>query len=363
MLWIWQNKDWPHFRYDKKALAGFENEFLHKAGMLFGTLKHISSDDMSSLTVQLISEEAVKTSQIEGEILDRASVQSSIQRHFGLKSSQKHISAAENGIADMMFDLYKTYDTPLNHETLYRWQSMLMEGRQDLQDIGRYRSSNEPMQIISGRLDGPEVHYEAPPSKLMKKEMTTFIEWFNQSIKSEGALARSGIAHLYFECIHPFEDGNGRIGRAISEKSLSQTLGRPTLIALAYTIEANKKSYYSTLQRNSHGEMDVTDWLLYFSKSVLDAQNRTQKISDFLVAKIRFYDRYTGKFNDRQDKVIARMFKEGVNGFKGGLSAENYIKITGTSRATATRDLQTLVEMGALLKQGELRYSRYILNI
>lgn len=364
MLWIWQNTDWPDFRYDKKALAGFESDFLHKAGMLYGAMKHIGDDDKRSLTIQLMSEEAIKTSKIEGEILDRESVQSSIQRHFGLKPSRKNIAPAEHGISDMMFDVYKTHDAPLDDETLYRWHKMLTEGRRDLHDIGRYRTSDEPMQIISSRLHEPEVHYEAPPSKAMRREMAAFIDWFTKSGKKEnGALARSGIAHLYFESIHPFEDGNGRIGRAISEKALSQSLGRPTLIALAQAIEANKKSYYAALQRNSRGEMDITDWLLYFAKTVLEAQDRTQKMVDFLIAKTKFYDRFSGQFNERQEKAIARIFKEGIDGFKGGLSAENYIRITGASRATATRDLHDLVETGVLTKTGERRYMRYSLNI
>lgn len=365
MDWIWKNTDWPRYRYDKSALARFESAFLHKAGMLYGTMKHIGDDDAQTLTIQLLSEEALKTSQIEGEILDRESVQSSIQRHFGLKPSNKIVAGAAHGISEMMMDLYKTYETPLNHDTLFRWHAMLAEGRRDLVDIGRYRTGDEPMQIVSNRLHEPQVHYEAPPSKTVKREMNAFLKWFNTTGEkdSSGALARSGIAHLYFESIHPFEDGNGRIGRAISEKSLSQNLGRPTLIAIAQSIESQKKSYYAALHRNSRGGMDVTDWLVYFSGMVLDAQDKTQRMVDFLIAKTKFYDRFSGQFNTRQEKVIARMFREGVDGFKGGLSAENYISVTNATRATTTRDLHDLVEMGALIRTGERRYTRYSLNI
>lgn len=364
MNWIWENNDWPHFEYDQNALAPFESDFLHKAGTLYGAMKHINQEDQRSLTIQMISEEAIKTSQIEGEILNRESVQSSIQRHFGLKPSRKNIAPAERGISEMMMDLYHTYETPLDHDTLFRWHTMLTDGRRDLIDIGRYRTSNEPMQIISSKLHEPQIHYEAPPSKIVKREMNAFLKWFNRSDKSaSGALARAGIAHLYFESIHPFEDGNGRIGRAISEKSLSQDLGRPTLIALAQTIEANRKSYYAALQRNSRGGCDITDWLQYFAQVTLEAQDRTQRMADFLIAKTKFYDRYKGQLNERQEKVIARIFREGIDGFKGGLSAENYITITDTSRATATRDLQDLLEMGALERTGERRYTRYSLSI
>jgi Fic family protein len=175
-------------------------------------------------------------------------------------------------------------------------------------------------------------------------------------------LTRAAIAHLYFVCIHPFEDGNGRIGRALAEKSLAQNLGQPSLIALAYTIERKRKDYYAALERNNR-DLDITDWMTYFADTVLAAQNNTIKRVDFYVAKARFHERLRGKLNERQERVIARMFREGVDGFKGGLSAENYITISKTSRATATRDLADLVEKGALTRTGELRHTRYRLNI
>lgn len=365
MAWIWQHRDWPEFRLDEKELAEFEGEFLQKAGMLYGAMRHVDEADRTALTIQLMSEEALRTSEIEGEVLDRESVQSSIQRQFGLKTPKKKISPAEQGISEMMVDVYNTYDAPLDHETLFRWHGMLTSGRRDLRDIGCYRAHNEPMQIVSSSLHEPKIHYEAPPSKSVKREMTAFVSWFNKTSKEQklGALARSGIAHLYFESIHPFEDGNGRIGRAISEKSLSKDLGRPTLVSLSQTIERHRKEYYAALQRNSSGDLDVTNWLLFFAGTVLEAQDLTQTTIDFLIEKTKFYDRFAELFNERQKKVIARMFKEGPQGFKGGLSADNYIRITDAPRATVTRDLQDLVGKGALTKTGELRYTRYHLNL
>jgi Fic family protein len=196
--------------------------------------------------------------------------------------------------------------------------------------------------------------------------MKQFITWFNDTVPSGKsplpALTRAGIGHLYFESIHPFEDGNGRIGRGLAEKSLSQNLGQPSLIALAYTIERKRKDYYAALERNNK-DNEITDWLTYFAETVLEAQTNTLKRVDFYVAKAKFYERLRGQLNERQEKVIARMFREGIDGFKGGLSAENYIKITQASRATATRDLQELVAKGALTKTGELRHTRYYLNL
>jgi Fic family protein len=219
---------------------------------------------------------------------------------------------------------------------------------------------------VSGPIATPKVHFEAPPSDKIPTEMNRFLTWFNHTAPDGQqplpTLTRAGIAHLYFESIHPFEDGNGRIGRALSEKALSQSLGRPTLIALSQTICRNRKAYYTALEDNSK-DLNITDWLLYFTRTVLEAQQYTQRLIDFLIAKTRLYDRLRGKINERQDKALARMFREGLDGFKGGLSAENYLKITNTSRATATRDLQSLVELGALRKTGELKHTRYWLSI
>lgn len=366
MIWNWQQKDWPEFRYDSSALGELESRFLRQSGVLQGTLKHIGEDDKVRLTVDLMSTEAVKTSEIEGEILDRDSVQSSIRRYFGLATDNRRILPAEQGIAEMMVDLYRTFNKPLSHSKLFTWHKMLTSGRRDLSDIGRYRTDEEAMQVVSGPVHNPGIHFEAPPSKDMKAEMDRFIDWFNGYTPDSQiplpALTRAGIAHLYFVCIHPFEDGNGRIGRAISEMALSQSLGQPTLLALSHTIQNAKNAYYRNLEL-SNKDLEITDWLQYFARTVLDAQGYSQRLIDFLIAKIRLYDRLRGQLNDRQDKAITRMFAEGLEGFKGGLSAENYISITGTSRATATRDLLDLVEKGALVRTGERRHTRYWLNI
>lgn len=366
MLWNWKYKDWPNFIFETDNLVEYEQQFLHKAGAFHGSLKHINNEDQDTLKVNLISDEAYKTSEIEGEILNRDSLQSSIRKQFGLKTDNRRVPPAEQGISEMMVDLYKTYQTPLNHTQLHVWHKMLTYGRRDLIDIGQYRTHEEPMQVVSGALHNPTVHYEAPPSSVVPKEMENFIAWFNQNDSSKknriGALTRAAIAHLYFESIHPFEDGNGRIGRAISEKALSQSLGRPTLIALSSTIESGKKDYYSALQRNSVG-LEINDWLEYFCAMVLQAQDYTQSMIDFLIEKGKFYHRFDDLLNERQQKVIERIFREGVNGFKGGLSAENYIRITGTTASTATRDLQKLVEQGALIRTGERKGTRYYLNI
>jgi Fic family protein len=362
MTWNWEKPEWPEFTYDAAALEPLEKRFLLHSGEFIGAFKHVGPEDQDMLKIELISDEALKTSEIEGEILDRDSVQSSLRQQFGLGTDNRRVPPAERGIAEMMVDLYRTFGDSLAHETMFAWHNMLMRGERRINVIGGYRTHSDPMQVVSGRAHDPKVHFEAPPSSRMQEEMNAFVEWFNDTApdgkRPLPALTRAGAAHLYFVSIHPFEDGNGRIGRALSEKSLAQNLGQPSLIALAYTIERARKAYYAALE-SSNKDTEITGWLIYFAETILEAQRNTIKRVDFYVAKAKFYERLRGQLNERQEKVIARIFREGIDGFKGGLSAENYISLTKTSRATATRDLQDLVAMGALTKTGELRHTRY----
>ena len=262
-----------------------ETRFQHQAGVVLGTFRHIEDDQKTDLTVDLISTEAVKTSEIEGEILNRVSVQSSIKRNFGLNTANRRATSAEKGIADMMVDLYRRFDAPLSHEVLFRWHGMLASGRRDLTDIGHYRTHAEPMQIISGADYAARIHFEAPPSAEVSKEMERFIAWFNES-HDLPPLTRAGIAHLYFECIHPFQDGNGRIGRAIAEMALSQSIGQPILLALSHTIQSDKRAYYQNLERNNRS-LQITEWLEYFGETILNAQQYSLRLIEFLIAKTR----------------------------------------------------------------------------
>ncbi|NTF59645.1 Fic family protein [Rhizobium rhizogenes] len=366
MKWNWTQRGWPQFTYDAAALEPLERRFLLSSGEVIGAVRHISDEERNLLRIELLSDEAVKTSEIEGEMLDRLSVQSSLRRQFGLDADNRPIKPQERGIAEMMVDVYDSWSVPLNHETLFRWHDMLMTGNRHIGTIGGYRTHDDAMQIVSGRLDRPTVHYEAPPSRQVPAEMAAYTKWFNRSApKGEiplPALTRAGIGHLYFESIHPFEDGNGRLGRALTEKSLAQNIGHPSLIALAYTIEHGRKAYYDQLERHQR-TLDITEWLVYFGETILEAQQTTLMRVAFYISKAQFYDRFRGQFNERQEKAVARMFREGPTGFKGGLSAENYIAITRTSRATATRDLHDLVEKGALTRSGERRHTRYVLNL
>jgi Fic family protein len=263
MRWNWQQPDWPEFAYDPAKLRSCEDRFLHGAGAAAGAMAHLGQEDREGLTITLIAQEAVDSSAIEGELLDRASVQSAVARHLGIQADQRSASAAEDGAAELMVDVYRTYREPLSAAVLFRWHAMVMNGRRELADIGRYRTQEGPMQIVSGALHVPKVHFEAPPFGAVSTEMVAFLHWFAQSAPNGStpvsALARAGIAHLWFESIHPFEDGNGRLGRAIAEKALAQGLDAPAVTALAQTIQRHRKGYYEALHRASLSNR-VDDW-------------------------------------------------------------------------------------------------------
>ena len=366
MTWNWKRENWPEFRYDPAALAAMEARFLTASGVLLGTCTHLDAGELSDLRIELMSDEALKTSEIEGEFLNRDSLQSSIRRQFGLQADGCKVPPAEQGVAEMTVQNYRTWADPLCDQILFDWHSMLTLGRRDLDDIGCYRTMSDPMQVVSGPFSRRIVHFEAPPSDRLPDEMTAFNDWFNRTAPGGEnplpALTRSGIAHLYFVSIHPFEDGNGRIGRAIAEKALAQNLERPTLIALAHIIEENRKVYYDALEKVNRC-LEITDWLVWFAQTVLDAQDYTLRRFEFLVEKGKLFVRLGTSLNERQQKVLARMFKEGLPGFKGGLSAENYMSIARTSASTATRDLQDLVAKGALIRTGQRKATRYHLDL
>lgn len=364
MTWNWQLPDWPKFTYNSDRISQKERQFLLGSGSAFAFLKNIDEEERNQFIIEILSLEGLTSSKIEGEILERESLQSSIKQHFGLRGAAVRYRAdKELGMAELLCNVYETFDKPLTHEMLWEWHSMLFKDRSLHSDIGKYRTHVEPMQIVSGRLDSsPRVFFEAPPSEKVFHEMEMFIDWFNSTRSSEPILGRAALAHVYFESIHPFEDGNGRIGRILVEKVLSQGIGQPILIAVSKFIEKQKKAYYTELGRCNRTLL-VSHWVEFFSQTILQAQDDSMRLLHFLIEKSKTLTTLSGQINSRQEKALLRMFAEGPDGFAGGLSAENYIAITKASRATATRDLADLVEKGVLVKTGELRHTRYWLNL
>jgi Fic family protein len=262
------------------------------------------------------------------------------------------------GIAELILAVRNNFQKSLSSEELFDWHTMLMKGNTSVK-VGQWRNHEVPMQIVSGAMGREVVHYEVPPSNRVPSEMDSFIKWFNNSQDTfKKPILRAAVAHLHFESIHPFEDGNGRIGRATAEKALSQSIGRPVLFSLSKSIEGNKKAYYDALQKAQRSN-EISDWIKYFVRTVLDAQIDAEQEIEFTLKKTRFFDQHKNDINDRQQKVVRRMLEEGYQGFEGGMNARKYVSLTGTSKATATRDLQDLVEKKIFIPIGGGRSTRY----
>lgn len=368
-MYNWQQKDWPEFTYSLRDVEDARFAFAEKVGRISGKWQAMPETTQQEVLISMMVSEAIKTSAIEGEFLSRSDVVSSIRKNLGLHSSTERIKDKRAaGIAELMIDVRNTWSDLLTAEKLFDWHRMLFGDQANLR-IGAWRIHSEPMQVVSGALGKEVVHFEAPPSAQVPAQMEAFLQWFNATAPKNGsdikhAPVRSAIAHLYFESIHPFEDGNGRIGRAIAEKALSQGVGRPVLLSLSVAIESQKRAYYEALKRAQRTN-EMTPWITYFVEEVLRAQVMAEELVDFTLQKVRYFDRYKDQLNERQQKVIVRMLEEGPDGFEGGIQAKKYGNITRVSKATATRDLQYLVDIGAIRRVDDTggRSTRYDINL
>jgi len=367
MEYNWQQQDWPEFRYDLTPLRAQLLAFAEHFGRIDGLMAGLPDGLDTETVLDMMIAEAMKTSAIEGEALEYGDVMSSIRNRLGLNRSPEPVkSRLARGAGELMVAVRESFADRLEERTLHEWHGMLLGGSSPLR-VGGWRSGSDPMQVVSGRIDRPTVHFEAPPSHRVPSEMAGFIEWFNHTAPAgkapiPDAPVRAAIAHLYFESIHPYEDGNGRIGRALAEKALSQGVGAPVVLSLSKAIEAKRSAYYDALQ-SAQRSNEITAWLRYFTGMVIDAQMDAERQISFILRKSKFFQRYQDLLNERQRKVIRRVFAAGPGGFEGGLNVRKYVAITKTSKATATRDLQHLAALGVLMPAGSGRATRYEIRI
>ena len=364
-MYSWRFKNWPQFEYNAEAIDSVVIEFATETGEVKGIIDTLPSDFKQDTVLQFMIDEAIKTSAIEGEYYSRKDVMSSIRNRLGVGDGShiRDINARE--IAELMVEVREQFAASLTEQLIKDWHAMLFT-KSRLIHGGAYRTGNEPMLIVSGGYGKEIVHYEAPPSHRVPTEMEQFIDWyFNFTVKQKdikSALIKTAIAHLYFEIIHPFEEGNGRIGRAIADKCLSESLGRVLVLSLSTAIEQNKKAYYNALQL-AQQSLGITDWIVYFTKTVLVAQRNAKELIHFSRDKVRFLDENRDKLNSRQLKAVLKMLDKGVEGFEGGMTAKKYMAINKTSKATATRDLQDLGAKRILNTIGGGRSVRYELKM
>jgi Fic family protein len=368
---IWQQADWPHLVTLQANVAPALLLARQRQGELIGKARAIGLNQTGSTVQEVLFQEVMATSAIEGENLNPAAVRSSVLRKLGIEPPTGSARNRQvDDLVDVIQDAIIGFDQPLDHDRLFRWQAALFpSGYSGLQRIavGQYRQHADAMQIVSG-LPGKEVvHFTAPPSARMSLEMDKFLQWFAQTAPGTAraaeldGIARAAMAHLWFETIHPFEDGNGRIGRAIVDMAMAQDLGTPTrLFSLSSQMLKDRKGYYEALSAAQHGSTDVSAWVQWFAQALGQACVAASTLLDAAVEKSRFWATHSQlTLNERQRKVIQRLLDEGNGGFLGGLNVQKYIKMTGTSKPTATRDLGDLVRYGLLLARGQGKAVRY----
>lgn len=374
MKYNWQHPDWPNFTFEESQCKEALYRYALEAGRLSGGMSQLESALQYDAYIDLMVSEAIHTSQIEGERLDREDVRSSIKNFLGLSHPPTRVADPRaEGMAALMVDVRNHFADKLTKDTLFQWHRLVLLQQENsllLRDlkVGQWRGSKEPMQIVSGPIGYEKVHYEAPPADQVDTEINRFLDWFNRSnpLTAEREIVLSGpvraaIAHLWFETIHPFDDGNGRVGRAIAEMALAQDLNRPPLLSLSTVIEKDKNAYYNGLNKASQFDLDITDWVTWFVNSVLLAQQEAAQKVDFVLKKAKFWERHKNtELNERQKKVLNKLLNAGAGGFEGGMTAKKYMSITSSSKATATRDLSDFVEKECLCRlEGGGRNARY----
>ncbi|MDZ4360915.1 MAG: Fic family protein [Variovorax sp.] len=363
-LYIWQQPDWPQLRFDLSEASPALLRARELRGEVNGMARAIGLEGLVGVEQELWTQEAVATAAIEGERLDLAAVRSSVMRRLGADDAgptDRYI----DGLVEVIHDATTNFDAPLDTDRLCRWQSALFPGGTTgirRIAVGRYRDHADAMQIVSG-LPGKEVvHYTAPPSSAVPREMDAFLAWFAQTRHAGmDGIARAAIAHLWFETIHPFEDGNGRVGRAVADMALAQDTGASTrLFSLSRQLLKDRKGYYDALAVGQSGDADVTPFVQWFAQAFGEACIASSQVIQSSLERSRFWARHAPHpLNERQRALLRRLLEAGDGGFLGGLNVEKYLKMVRVSKATATRDLSELVHNGMLYTVGQGKAVRY----
>lgn len=362
--WIWQQSTWPQFVWDSAALTPALSKARRAQGEVAGIARVLDSGLDASTQAEILAVEAMTTSAIEGEKLDLSALRSSIARHLGLPTAGlPRPSRSVDGLVEVLLDATLSHRRPLSIKRLCGWQAALFPtGRSGLHEIrvGKLRGK-EPMRIVSGPVGREKIHYEAPPFRGLKSEVQSFVRWFNEPPVALDGLMRAGVAHLWFEILHPFEDGNGRVGRALLDMAMAQDERRSTrLYSLSASFMEKREEYYAALQHASTGNLDITPWLLWFFGQVEAAVHASESIVKRVLLKASFWIKHSRDgFNARQLKALNRMLDSGQEGFQGGMSNKKYAHLTDTSPATAQRDLADMVAKGCLRLTGSGRSTRY----
>lgn len=361
--WIWQQPDWPRFHWDEAAVLRELLPAREAQARLLGALRWLQPDDARNAEYELMVADSIGTSAIEGETLNPEAVRSSVARRLGidkagLGAAPRHVE----GLVELLLDATQHYDRPLTTERLFAWQAALFPtGYSGLSHVrtGDWRG-DAPMQVISGPIGMPHVHFEAPPRAGLEQEMAAFLSWFGLTNDGLDGLTRAALAHFWFVTLHPFEDGNGRLARAITDMALAQAEKNGTrFYSLSARIQQVREDYYDVLEKSQRGTADITEWIVWFLRQVQAACKEAEVIVARILDKARFWQRHAQtELNERQRKVLNRLLDAGEE-FRGGMNTRKYVSLCKVSRATAYRELTDLVEKGCLQVTGAGRSVNY----
>ena len=350
--YIHELKNWPKFHWSQDRLAEQLADVRHRQGRLIGRMESLGFGLRAEAMLQTLTEDVIKSSEIEGEKLDKEQVRSSIARRLGMDVGA--LTPADRnveGVVEMMLNATQKFSAPLTAKRLFDWHASLFPtGRSGMTRIrtGTWRDDKSgPMQVVSGPMGKERVHYEAPTAKRVNREMREFLAWFNGK-ESTDAVLKAGIAHLWFVAIHPFDDGNGRIARAIADMALARSENSPQrFYSMSAQIRVERKAYYDVLEATQKDDLDITDWLEWFLGCLERAIDGAETILAAVLKKARFWEKQAGEsFNERQRKVLNRL----LDGFEGKLTSSKWAVLGKSSQDTASRDIDDLVKRGILVK-------------
>jgi Fic family protein len=354
--YIHERADWPRFTWDSKGLAPLLSDVRLLQGVLLGKMRSYGFASQWNATLKVLTEETIKSSAIEGVVLNPENVRSSIAKKLGLDVGglKEHKDRSVDGVVEMMLDATQRFNDPLTKERLFDWHAHLFPGVRTTADkfrVGAWRDDSQvPMQVVSGPIGRPKVHFVAPAADRLEKEMGRFLQWFDSN-EQEDPLLKAAIAHLWFVTIHPFEDGNGRIGRAIAEMCLARSDGSAQrFYSMSSQILEERKNYYEVLEKTQSGPLDISEWLTWFLECLDRAIEQSNRITSSALEKESFWLKLKEKnvsLNPRQKKVLNKMF----SGFEGRLTREKWMKLTKASSRTALRDIEELIDLGVIERE------------
>lgn len=350
--WIWQHQNYPNFSYNRENLEPLLQEIKYHQGLLDGIYSTINDEDLAKAQIEIFTQEAMDTSEIEGEILSRDSVRSSLSNKFrieiGLKDSSNKVT---DGLVEILTDAVSNLENSFDEKRLFAWHSLLFpKSHHSLVaiNVGEYR--HEEMEIVSGAIGREKVHYIAPFAVDLEKEMSEFLSWLNED---DATVIKASIAHLWFVIIHPLDDGNGRIARSISDWVLAKEVNKKQkLYSISTAIKNDKKRYYELLEKTTRGDLDITEWVEWFLETFLMALKNARESIKFILVKTEFWDKHrTTVLNERQIKILNRLLDVGYGNFEGGINTRKYASLAKVSKPTASRELKDLVEKMCLVQK------------